>query len=382
MHIRIIFLFSFIIPFLFISSLLSQKVKLTKIIDTNLFEINKQDTIKLANVEIPSKTTSDSLLKEYFIPHVLKYENEKLLDKYFKIIYADKVDSLRQVRAVYLYNDYQFSSDFMNEKILLKGFGKYVPFKDCEEQQKCKSAAMEAQENERGIWKDGIYFLKKLGVKEISLHFGNVFNEKGNKKNIRNFGVNYQNRQNRSFSYKVTFSLCQYDVLRYPEYNEYDSEPPVPWKVTEKTLLLNIALNSNAKYMGVEMGMAGLMELNKDKRFENNVYFFLPTIGYNLGNIKQYYLSAQLINASFIGFYQWSVSGHYFFPSPFCSAHFYYYWNNHNFNTNESSEYRFNINYSMYEKVSFKLDVSVLHSSDNDIDNNFFTSLGIGYLFH
>ena len=374
---KLFLLFSLIVYLLPVSTLFPQKVKITKIIDTNLFEINKQDTVKLANLEIPSKATKDSLLKTNFIPYVLKYEYKQLNRKYFIMEYADSSDSLQRVRAVYLYEKHPLSKDLVNDDFLLKGYAKYIPVKDSDAQKECKKAVLKAQKTKKGIWNSGQYFHKDLGMRELSFHFG--YGELGNNDQYTKYMISFQNEQNRTFSAKLQIAYYRHEILDYPEYY-LDGEYYPPVEKVANDLFLNFEINGNSEYFGLKF-LLRLYYTNLESGSGLNFIPFLPGIGINIGKIKTAYASFTLLPVSLYRLYVMSLSAHYFLPMPFWSIHFYYYFNPRPFDDN-AKEFRIKLGFNLDNKFSFNLDVSSILPIEQGLSKQYyFLDFGVGYLF-
>jgi len=366
-----------VISFLVNSSLFAQKVKITKIIDTNLFEINKQDTVKLANMDIPSKTIKDSLLQKNFIPYVLKYEYKQLHRKYFILEYADSSDSLQQVRAVYLYEKHPLSKELVNDDFLLKGYAKYIPVKDSDEQKMCEMAVLKARKSKKGIWNSGQYFRKDLGLRELSFHFG--YGKIADDNTYTKYMVSFQNEQNRSFSAKLQIAYYRNEFLDYPEYS-LEGEHYLPENKVSNNLFANFELNANSEYVGLKF-LLRFFYTDANNETGINFFPFIPGIGINIGKIRTAYLSFTLLPASHNGLYVMSLSAHYFLPLPFWSIHFYYYFNPEPIDES-TREFRLKLGFNLNNKISFIFNVTNMTISENGPAKNYYSlDLGVGYLF-
>jgi len=356
------------------SPLNAQKVKITKIIDTNLFEINKQDTIKLANIEIPSKTTTDSLLKENFIPYVIKYENKILLNNYFMIEYAAGSDTSQRIQTVYLYREYPFYKDLINEYFILRGYGKYVPLKECKWQKKCEAAEIKARKEKKGIWNERQYFHHDHGKNRVALQIG--LNKQPDTGNMRaRFIISFENEQNRTFSYRISYMQASYKDLYY------DEGPNPPREVNVRDILLSLESNINTKYVGLKLSFHAILP-SIGKPTEAPPVFFIPTLGLNIGKINKFYLSISGFSLSQNSIYHFSASTHYFFSEPFNSIHFFRYWYFEHREETYDWEYRLNINWRLYKKLNFVFNTSYFKFLNWGNDKYYLSaSMGIGYLF-
>jgi len=354
--------------------LYAQKVKITKIIDTNLFEINKQDTIKLANLDIPSKAINDSLLQTFFLPRVLKYEKKQLLMRYFFIEYADSSDSLQSIRSVYLYEKHLLSKNLINEYMLSRGYARYVPLKDSEQQRKCEQAFLKAKEEKKGIWKENEYYHRDLGPKELGICF-NWGHRYGIYDSYKGFSISIKNEENRHFYYDITYSQYFYKDLHY-----YEDSPKPPDKINTGDAFIKLALAGNAKYVGIT-GALHLFLLNYNNPGEGLYYPILPSIGLNIGLISKLYFSVKGVSVSQNRIYLFSISAHYLFRSGFKSINIYYYWQEYlSYYKNET---KVNVKYSFFKRLSLKLNASIIRFEDYSGSKNYFSgSIGIGYLFH
>ena len=366
-----------IVPLLYVlfsitPSFSAQKVKITKIIDTNLFEVqyeNKTDTVKLANIKIPSREISDSLLKKSLIERIWKYENTHMFHHFYTMHYATDKDSADSVRAVYLILNEWFGDKLINEKFLVKGFGTFIPIEKSAFEEKCRKAALSAQKNKKGIWNDDKYSHRELGKKRAALQFG-VGKHPQNDNIVTRYQLSWQNEQNRFFSYYISYSQSFYKDLYY-----YEDSPQPPKEYLAKNILVNMNASINSAYIGLLLHLRFFLPYGV--RGIEFFFPFLPSIGLNIGKINKFYLSFEVF--AFYMLYPSFAAAHYFFKEPFNSIHFYYYLGDIE---DYGMKYRLNVNWKLYKRFNMIYNVSYLKSYDSFNNKNYFWfTVGIGYVY-
>ncbi len=350
-----------------------KRVKITRIIDTNLFEIDDRDTVTLANLEIPSKTTADTLLKEYFIPNVWKYEIKHILTKYFYLEYAQEKNKSSGIRKVYLYEKQLFSQNLINEYMLKRGYAQYVPLKDSPQQKKCEEAALMAKKENIGIWKTDKYFRKGTGIKEAAIEFG-LGRRAGIDNTYKFIELSLRTEQNSPYFYNIAYQQLFYKDLHY-----YEDTPKAPDIVNASDIFIKLAVGGNHKYLGIKAALY-LIYINHDNVGEGFYFPILPSVGINAGLIKRCYISAEWISISQGRQYLAALSAHYYPELYIKSINLLYYWNNSN--DNDQWEIKLNANYIAFKKMSLNFDIAVVQIKNYDEIKKYLAgSIGIGYLF-
>lgn len=146
----------------------SQPFKITKVIDSNIFQLNNGKLLRLHGIEVPSSKHNDSLYQSVAVQS-LKFAESKILNQ---VIAIDKKNELSPdgIEAVYLsYADNEINKDLAAE-YLAYGFGKLAA--NVDQSKKTYYLAMQSQAKlmHRGIWKklvlnkDEQEFLRKIIV--------------------------------------------------------------------------------------------------------------------------------------------------------------------------------------------------------------------------
>lgn len=129
-----------------------QKTKITKVLDSNLFETSDGRTVKLAGVDVPKKNHPDRCLKAV-AGRAIDYAGSAFLNRSLNIKPLLPKDSAGNYELVIIEKNYPFGELDYNKEYLLLGFGRFtdsVPSAYYNEYQK---AEQDARINERGIWK-------------------------------------------------------------------------------------------------------------------------------------------------------------------------------------------------------------------------------------
>jgi len=131
---------------------LSQKVKIKKILDSNLFELTDGRLIKLAGIDVPNINHKNENLQEVGIS-AFKYAKQMFHKKRYELTYPktsmhDSIFSL-----VYIIKKYPLQTKDFTKEYLEKGFAKIIPNTKFFEDNSYVEAEQEAKKNQYGIWK-------------------------------------------------------------------------------------------------------------------------------------------------------------------------------------------------------------------------------------
>lgn len=129
-------------------TLFSQQVMITRIVDSNLFEIQASTYIKLAGVDIPRLNNPHHLLRN-FANDAVVFENKNLLNQNFTIKVLGQSD---KNKLVYLYKKDIFDSKKLNLFFIEEGYGRLINNIDSADLSEFRSAELKARRDNKGIW--------------------------------------------------------------------------------------------------------------------------------------------------------------------------------------------------------------------------------------
>lgn len=150
-----------IVVFLFlfgVNSISGQSLKVVKILDSNLFELEDGRIVKLAGVDSPQLNNPIPLFAET-AKYAVSYNKEVLLKRKVLVETISKVDS-KNYELVYLWLKYPLEDLDLNQKFLEKGFGKFIYNVDPGKKAVLIEAEKYAADKYNGIWKyykPGVY---------------------------------------------------------------------------------------------------------------------------------------------------------------------------------------------------------------------------------
>ncbi|MCB9207137.1 MAG: thermonuclease family protein [Ignavibacteriales bacterium] len=129
----------------------AQKVRITKILDSNLFETSDSVKIKLAGVDVPNINHPNKQLREIGI-EAFEYAKSNLINRPFDININQEnfIDS--SYYLVTLIRVFPLATKDYTEEYLTKGFGKYIYNLSELDSVKYMAAENEAKEDKDGIW--------------------------------------------------------------------------------------------------------------------------------------------------------------------------------------------------------------------------------------
>ena len=137
--------------FIITSSTFGQYVKVTKILDANLFELEDGRKIKLAGVDAPQLNNPIPFLKNIAEKSVL-YSSSYILDRRVFIDTITRTGKPTTYQLVHLRINYLFQKSYFNESYLMKGFGKFIDNVDSTNRNILANAQSFAAKEKEGIW--------------------------------------------------------------------------------------------------------------------------------------------------------------------------------------------------------------------------------------
>jgi endonuclease YncB( thermonuclease family) len=137
--------------FIFIQTISAQYVKVVKILDSNLFELDDGRKIKLAGIDAPQLNNPIPLFAETADAAVAYYK-ESLLRRSVALQTISKMDS-KNYELVYLWLKYPLEDIDLNQRFLERGFGKFINNVDSNKKTVLIEAEKYAAINHNGIWK-------------------------------------------------------------------------------------------------------------------------------------------------------------------------------------------------------------------------------------
>jgi endonuclease YncB( thermonuclease family) len=143
---RILF-FYFLI---FAASLYPQKVKVTKVIDSNLFELSDGRIVKLAGIDVPMLSHPSKFFQSA-ARDAVDYSKINLLDRFVTVEAVGNL-SEKDSSLVMMYKNYLFNKVNVSTRFLLYGYGKFFNNVDDKWKAEFLDFQKSAIEEKRGIW--------------------------------------------------------------------------------------------------------------------------------------------------------------------------------------------------------------------------------------
>lgn len=139
-----------IVMLIFTHSIMAQSLKIVKILDSNLFELEDGRKIKLAGIDAPQLNNPIPLFAET-ANQALAYHKETILRRRVVVQSISKDDS-NEYEFVYLWLEYPLENLDLNQRFLERGFGKFFNNADSTKTASLLKAEKYAKENNEGIW--------------------------------------------------------------------------------------------------------------------------------------------------------------------------------------------------------------------------------------
>ncbi|MGE5681189.1 MAG: thermonuclease family protein [Bacillota bacterium] len=145
----------------------AQIVKITKVLDTNLFELKDGRVIKMAGLDIPRKNNPGVHLAE-LAEKIVEYSEKSLSGHEFEIIPVSESSVDTTFSYVYIIKHYPLSTVDMNKEFIKFGFGRFSDNVDSLHREEYVSAELRAVKEKRGLWAFRPYEVKDTLDKEHS----------------------------------------------------------------------------------------------------------------------------------------------------------------------------------------------------------------------
>ncbi len=145
------FLLLLFILFSVANILSAQKLKITKITDSNLFELEDGRLIKLAGVDAPNINNKNLKLQSVAVA-AYNYAKSRFAGKKFDITFLANSASDTNYSLVYITKKYPLLFLDFTEEYLKKGYGKFINNVKSTDSTKYKTTEQKAKEDKNGIW--------------------------------------------------------------------------------------------------------------------------------------------------------------------------------------------------------------------------------------
>ncbi|NOX89942.1 MAG: hypothetical protein GXO77_13035 [Calditrichaeota bacterium] len=304
----------FILVLLSALPLSAQKVKIVKIIDTNLFELKDGRVITLADVSAPSVSEKDSALR-FIAQRILDYAQKNLLNQTLRIEPSPASENDSIPIAVHLFLEFPLQKININEYYLREGFGKYAPV-DSVYKSRYLKAAREAQSEGKGVYNPGKEKFERSFAKIVSISGGfGIFPESENELEISNSYREFV-ADVRFTTPKLSGILIKAGILTTTEKHvHYWGDGSVhTYKSTQRLQYFVIHGELSGRYFGMGFGFSVLaIEGGHDP--EGPDQFAVPNVSLKAGYLGKLYFSGELLTDILFAPYSFGVN--YSFQKPF-----------------------------------------------------------------
>jgi endonuclease YncB( thermonuclease family) len=146
--------------FFFSSFIYSQSYRITKVLETNLFELDNNKKVKLYGLYIPSRHDTNIVLSK-LARTIFQWENVNLLDENISVEILGKSDE--GIDLVAMYENYPlFIKENIADEFLSNGWASIMHGINNDYLQKIIKYQEDAQNNKNGIWKEDISVIKNI----------------------------------------------------------------------------------------------------------------------------------------------------------------------------------------------------------------------------
>lgn len=273
--------------------LIAQKVKIVRVIEPTLFELNTEEVVRLANIKLPDSLTTDPGLQALrrFSMHFLKNSYHR---RWFNIHYSNKSDA-SGYPLVHLTEKFPLNTFYLNRLLLEKGYGRYVNNADSLFQKKYRQAAFSAKKYKRGLWNPNKYLLSGLGLYSIQLLGGYLEPDHWEKHTVLNdYILRFGPAEQQSGIEVSGYLNTERKTGRFCCDCYYPDDYVIPSR-TETFFSYGFSIKGHIieKYGGMSIGMTYLNQEDKycSESFDSILF---PQLGFKLGWMQKVYLSLNL----------------------------------------------------------------------------------------
>ena len=273
----------------------SEKIKIVKILDTNLFLLEDGRQISLANLKMPSKNDT-SKVQQSIAKRILIYEKQHFLNRDLEMERSPAANQQKQPIPVHLFQSFLFNKINFNKELLNKGYAFYQPI-DSLYKEEYERAARQARAAHRAVWDPELFFVKKkvdffLGINGL---MGQVdadeFQEKDELNSLEAHimivnPAHFARGEAKIGKLRVRekgFAACEAGPARHYAvdalYNYY---------------ILNTQFNFT--YVGFGVGFFALLNTKRGFCREAARGFAIPTANLRFGYLKKMFVAAEVMN--------------------------------------------------------------------------------------
>ena len=137
----------------------AQNFRVTKILSSNLFELDNNQKVTFYGLYIPSEQDTNQSLSE-LSKDILKWENDFILDRNFKFDFISKNED--GIYSAVIYRSYAFSDENMANRLLSLGYASLLKETEKDYYNQLISYQEHAQKEGVGIWKNNMAILQNI----------------------------------------------------------------------------------------------------------------------------------------------------------------------------------------------------------------------------
>lgn len=357
-HLVILCLTAFIFS---LSTVAADEVKITHVLDSNLFELKDGRRVRLANVLTPS--TSDSNRRvAIFAYRVKKYAEEQLLNQTVVVEFLRGEQADSAPLPVHLFQKFPLKTVCYNKVYLERGFGKFIEEADTMHRAAYLRAESKARKKKRGVWSEHFYEPAPPG-----LHAHTILLGLGNSRNSEGFyrEVFYSSDPLEPYS-GLGFRVMAVFGRQALEYDGYRNA----------LLFLTVSpyYTVDSRYFGFRLGSILIFPTG----VETPDFLFFPNGQIKIGQLHRFYLSIDVLTD--LVFSPASIGINFLREKPYRKL-----WIGVTPSFVNLANVAFKVDYLFREKLLFKLQGIYFHyvpdNGTNIAENNFGFRLGIGFVF-
>ena len=355
----ILFFIAFLIS---VSSTTADEVKITRVLDSNLFELKDGRRVRLAHVLSPSVSDSNRRMAALAL-QIKKYAEQQFVGEVVRIEFPVERQPDSEPLPVHIFQKFPLKTVWYNKVYLERGFGKFIEEADTTHRTELREVQQKAKKKKRGVWNEKLYrpAPPKLHARNILVGLGNSKDSEGFYREIVYVSEPLGNSNGLGFRVMCVFGR------QAREYEGY------------RDALLFLAFypfySFNGRYFGFRIGNILIMPNNP----EVPVYFASPNGQIKIGLLHKAYLSIDILTD--LVYSPASIGINFLREKPYRKL-----WIGITPGIMDRTNIAFMLEFSINNKILIKLHGIYFRylpeDGTNIAENNFGLRLGLGYILH
>lgn len=272
-------------------SMVADRVKIKRVLDSNLFETNAGQQIRLVNIEAPSISEPNPQTRALAFK-IKRYAEDQFLHQSLDVEYIKSHDTPAGVQFMLMWKQYPLRRVDFNQRYLEQGYGKLVHHSIAPIPQKYLDAEQMAKSKKRGVWNQYWYTPPPPKRYAVRMLYGSGSYEKSEGTyheallSVHPFGP----RRGSGVRFAILYGRYTQEYAAPQTGVTYYSANPY-WFI-------------NGKYLGLEQGLL----ISRFPHSEGIKFIMLPSVRLKAGILNQAYVSLDFLTDMLYSLFSYGIN--------------------------------------------------------------------------